>query len=230
MPINQQYLANSICNCCRLLTNAIAMAYPQAAATQSLSKQSHDNICLIIHPPPQPIKTQLATAARLINILKTPTAPRALPNMHLNHCILQLSLIDWMQGPTRSIITPHICRLSLHKFWPTTELYKLSTHNNMSTTASVEEEGVVLKHDDDDVSCRTTMISPRMHVQCTDLSNLNTFSSLGLLTTLYTTQTLSDDIIVLPTYHLKPNENQRFYPSKAKLLQMKSSRVNSKGR
>ena len=108
MPINQQYLANSICNCCRLLTNAIAMAYPQAAATQSLSKQSHDNICLIIHPTPQPIKTQLATAARLINILKTPIAPRALPNMHLNHCILQLSLIDWMQGPHVSIFTPHI--------------------------------------------------------------------------------------------------------------------------
>ena len=35
--------------------------------------------------------------------------------------------------------------------------------------------------------------------------------------TLYT-QTLSDDIVVLPTYHLKPNENQRFYPSKAKII------------
>ena len=92
------------------------MAYPQAAATQSLSKQSHDNICLIIHPPPQPIKTQLATAARLINILKTPTAPQSLSNMHLNHCILQISFKDWLQAPTRSIITPQICRLLLHKF------------------------------------------------------------------------------------------------------------------
>ena len=74
----------------------------------------------------------------------------------------------------------HLFTLAI-KLLSLTELYKLSTHNNMSTTASVEEEGVVLKHDDDDVSCRTTMISPRMHVQCTDLSNLNTFSSLGLL-------------------------------------------------
>ena len=41
-PINQIYLANSICNCFRLLTNATAMAHPQAAAMQSLSKQSHN--------------------------------------------------------------------------------------------------------------------------------------------------------------------------------------------
>ena len=37
--------------------------------------------------------------------------------MHLNHCILQFALIDWMQAPTRSIITPQIYRLLLHKFW-----------------------------------------------------------------------------------------------------------------
>ena len=40
LTINQIYLANSICNCCRLLTNATAMAYPQAAAIQSLLKQA----------------------------------------------------------------------------------------------------------------------------------------------------------------------------------------------
>ena len=48
--------------------------------------------------------------------------------------------------------------------------------------------------------------------------NLNTFSPLGLLHYTLNTQTLSDDIVVLPTYHLKPNENQRFYPSKAKII------------
>jgi len=36
--------------------------------------------------------------------------------MHLNHCILQISLKYWMITPTRSIITPQICQLLLHKF------------------------------------------------------------------------------------------------------------------
>ena len=60
-PINQQHLANSICNCCRLLTNATAMAYPKLLQYNPSLKQSHDNICIIIHPPPQLIKTWLAT-------------------------------------------------------------------------------------------------------------------------------------------------------------------------
>ena len=38
--------------------------YPQVAAIQSLLKQIHDNICLIIHPPPQLIKIRLATPTR----------------------------------------------------------------------------------------------------------------------------------------------------------------------
>ena len=59
--INQQYLANSICNCCRLLTNATAMAYPKLLQYNPSLKQSHDNICLIIHPSPQRIKIRLAT-------------------------------------------------------------------------------------------------------------------------------------------------------------------------
>ena len=38
--------------------------YPQVAAIQSLLKQIHGNICLIIHPPPQLIKIRLATPTR----------------------------------------------------------------------------------------------------------------------------------------------------------------------
>ena len=83
----------------------------------------------------------------------------------------------------------------------------------MSTTASVEEEGVVLKHDDD-VSCR--MIYQPTYAICRPQSQ-HILSSRPT-TLLSTKQTLSDDIVVLPTYHLKPNENQRFYPSKAKII------------
>ena len=59
--INQRHLAISICNCCRLLTNATAMAYPKLLQYNPSLKQSHDNICLIIHPSPQRIKIRLAT-------------------------------------------------------------------------------------------------------------------------------------------------------------------------
>ena len=38
--------------------------YSQVAAIQSLLKQIHDNICLIIYPPPQLIKIRLATPTR----------------------------------------------------------------------------------------------------------------------------------------------------------------------
>ena len=36
--------------------------------------------------------------------------------MYLNHCILQISLKYWMIMPARSIITPQICQLLMHKF------------------------------------------------------------------------------------------------------------------
>ena len=84
----------------------------------------------------------------------------------------------------------------------------------MSTTTA-DEEGVVLK-DDDDVSCR--MIYQPTYAICRPQSqHILSSRPTTLHYTLYT-QTLSDDIIVLPTYHLKPNENQRFHPSKAKII------------
>ena len=82
----------------------------------------------------------------------------------------------------------------------------------MSTTTA-DEEGVVLKHDDD-VSCR--MIYQPTYAICRPQSQ-HILSSRPT-TLLSTKQTRSDDIVVLPTYHLKPNENQRFFPSKAKII------------
>ena len=51
-PINQQYLANFVCNWCRLLTNATAMAYPQAAAIQSLLNKATALFAWITHTSP----------------------------------------------------------------------------------------------------------------------------------------------------------------------------------
>jgi len=50
--INQQYLPNFICNCCRLLTDATAMAYPQAAAIQSLLNKATARFAWMTHTSP----------------------------------------------------------------------------------------------------------------------------------------------------------------------------------
>jgi len=87
----------------------------------------------------------------------------------------------------------------------------------MSTTTA-DEEGVVLKHEDD-VSCRM-IYQPTFAIICIPFQSQHILFSRPTTYTAHTlqTQTLSDDIVVLPTYHLKPNENQRFYPSKAKII------------
>ena len=124
--------------------------------------------------------------------------------------------------PLNHLFTLAITLLSLHLHTQT-----LSKHtSNMSTTTAVEEEGVVLKHEDD-VSFR--MIYQPMYTTYTDLSNLNTFSPLGLLH--YSLQNRPSRMILLSYQRIISNLtriNVSTHP-RQRLLQMKSSKVNSMG-
>ena len=93
LAINQQYPVYSFCIVVDCLPKTAAMISPSGCKIIPLETKPRQYLSNN-SPTPSTNKNRLANHTRFINILKTPTAPQSLSNMHLNHCILQISFKD----------------------------------------------------------------------------------------------------------------------------------------